>query len=73
MMQFEDLLQLYERMRDRYGTDTYNHISELLREAKQIHKKISSKDPQSNAQYKMEKYPITNSHGDHLRGEFLRS
>jgi type II restriction enzyme len=38
-MQLEDLLRVYESMKDRYGLNTYNHISELLKEAKQIHKK----------------------------------
>jgi hypothetical protein len=38
-MQLEDLPRLYESMKDRYGLNTYNHISELLKEAKQIYKK----------------------------------
>jgi type II restriction enzyme len=45
IMQLVDLLQLYEQMKVRYGTNTYKHISELLKEAKQIHRKDFLESP----------------------------
>lgn len=36
-MDIKDLIQLYEEKRQVYGADTYQHISELLNEAKEIH------------------------------------
>ena len=39
IMKFEDLKRLYEEKRIKYGNDAYMHISELLQEAKEIHRK----------------------------------
>lgn len=36
-MNIKDLIKLYEEKRKIYGVDTYQHISELLNEAKKIH------------------------------------
>ena len=36
-MNIKDLIKLYEEKREVYGADTYQHISELLSEAKKIH------------------------------------
>jgi len=36
---FTDLVQLYEKKKEDYGIDTYRHISEILKEAKVLHKK----------------------------------
>lgn len=38
-MKFEDLLALYQKKKQKYGEETYRHITELLIEAKKIHKK----------------------------------
>lgn len=38
-MNFNDLKQLYEEYREKYGENVYNKISDLLKEAKEIHKK----------------------------------
>ncbi|HNU62675.1 MAG TPA: BsaWI family type II restriction enzyme [Methanofastidiosum sp.] len=38
-MKFEDLKNLYDEKRETLGTETYKYLSELLREAKEIHKK----------------------------------
>jgi len=38
-MKFEDLLKMYEEKKKKHGVDTYKHISELLKEAKVLHKK----------------------------------
>jgi len=38
-MTFCDLLKLYEKMKVKYGKEAYKHISELLSEAKPLHKK----------------------------------
>jgi len=37
-MNFDDLKNLYLRKKEKFGTEAYQHISELLREAKEIHK-----------------------------------
>lgn len=38
-MKFQDLIALYEKKKAMYGVETYRHISELLDEAKELHKK----------------------------------
>jgi len=38
-MKFDDLVILYEEKKKKYGPKAYKHISELLKEAKEIHKK----------------------------------
>ena len=47
-MQFQDLVQLYEEKKHKYGTEVYKHISELLREAKELHKKEWLVHPTAN-------------------------
>ncbi len=47
-MTFRDLLKLYEEKKAKYGIDAYKHISELLKEAKEIHKKDWLKSPTPN-------------------------
>ena len=44
-MKFQDLIALYESKKATYGVDTYRHISELLIEAKGVHKKDWMKKP----------------------------
>lgn len=44
-MKFQDLIALYESKKATYGADTYRHISELLIEAKGVHKKDWMKKP----------------------------
>jgi len=44
-MIFEDLINLYEQKRHAFGVETYRHISELLREAKELHRKDFIKKP----------------------------
>ncbi|OGJ15872.1 DNA modification methylase [Candidatus Pacearchaeota archaeon RBG_13_36_9] len=44
-MKFVDLVNLYEEKKKKYGVDTYKHISELLEEAKILHKKDWEKHP----------------------------
>jgi len=38
-MKFEDLKNLYEKKKDEYGEETFKHISKLLQEAKDLHRK----------------------------------
>lgn len=38
-MKLSDLVVLYDKLKERHGTNAYRHISQLLREAKEIHKK----------------------------------
>ncbi len=47
-MNFQDLLKLYEEKKKIYGIDAYKHISELLKEAKEIHKSDWLKNPTPN-------------------------
>jgi len=44
-MRFEDIIELYEKKKIKYGKKTYLHISELLREAKKIHRNDWLKSP----------------------------
>jgi type II restriction enzyme len=39
IMNSDDLVALYEKRKAKYGKDTYRHVSEVLEEAKIIHKK----------------------------------
>ncbi len=45
IMDFEDLKKLYLKKKEQLGAETYKHISELLREAKEIHRKDWLKHP----------------------------
>ncbi|MCD6522806.1 MAG: DNA modification methylase [Candidatus Diapherotrites archaeon] len=47
-MKFEDLVELYEEKKKKHGAGAYRHISELLREAKELHKKDWLKKPTPN-------------------------
>lgn len=47
-MKFQDLIKLYEKKKGQYKTDAFKHISELLREAKELHKKDWQKSPTPN-------------------------
>lgn len=44
-MKFEDLQKLYLRKQKQFGASTYKHISEILADAKKIHKKDWRKKP----------------------------
>jgi len=47
-MKFQDLIKLYEEKKEQYKADTFRHISELLKEAKELHKKDWQKSPTPN-------------------------
>ncbi len=47
-MNFEDLKRLYLKKREQFGTEAYKHISELLKEAKEIHRQDWLKNPTPN-------------------------
>lgn len=47
-MKFKDLMRLYEEKKKEYGTEAYKCVSELLREAKELHKKDWEKRPTPN-------------------------
>lgn len=49
-MNFEDLKELYLKKEEQLGAETYKHISELLKEAKEIHKKdwLKNQTPQGD-------------------------
>ncbi|MCS7257871.1 MAG: DNA modification methylase, partial [candidate division WOR-3 bacterium] len=44
-MKLSDLIALYERKKQIYGEKTYQHISEILKEAKEKHKENWLKKP----------------------------
>ena len=44
-MTFKDLVQLWEKYKQDYGDDAYRHISELLTEAKELHRRDFLKHP----------------------------
>lgn len=44
-MTIEDLIKIYENKKKQYGYDAFKHISELLKEAKKLHKKDWLKAP----------------------------
>ncbi|OQB06494.1 MAG: hypothetical protein BWY18_00735 [Candidatus Cloacimonetes bacterium ADurb.Bin211] len=44
-MNFEDLVNLYKSKKEQFGQDTYKHISRILNEAKEIHRKDWEKNP----------------------------
>jgi type II restriction enzyme len=50
-MKFEDLKKFYLEKKERFGIKTYKHISELLKEAKKIHKRDWLKQPTSNGDH----------------------
>jgi len=47
-MRFNDLWQLYENYKKIYKEEAYKHISDLLKKAKEIHKKDWEKNPTPN-------------------------
>jgi len=50
-MDFKDLTNLYERKREKYGINTYKYVSEMLREAKEIHKRDWDANPTPNGDH----------------------
>ncbi len=44
-MKIDDLIRLYEEYKVRYGKEAYRYISQLLKEAKELHHKDWSKSP----------------------------
>jgi len=44
-MKFEDLKKLYLQKKKQFGANTYKYVSQLLKEAKEFHKKDWSKHP----------------------------
>ena len=47
-MKFQDLIKLYERKKAQHGAEAFRYISQLLREAKELHKKDWLKSPTPN-------------------------
>jgi len=50
-MKIQDLIKLYEEKKKKYGSEAYKYISELLKEAKKIHKKDWLKSPTPNGDH----------------------
>ena len=44
-MKFKDLVEMYEIKKKRFGVEAYRHISELLNEAKEVHRSDFLKNP----------------------------
>jgi type II restriction enzyme len=47
-MKFQDLIQLYERKKKQYGKEAFKYISQILQEAKELHRKDWLKNPTPN-------------------------
>ena len=47
-MKFQDLIKLYEKKKKKYGDKVFNYISQILQEAKELHKKDWLKKPTPN-------------------------
>ena len=50
-MEFKDLKNLYLKKKVQFGAETYKHISKLLKEAKEIHKRDWLKHPTPNGDH----------------------
>ncbi|MBO8130976.1 MAG: DNA modification methylase [Candidatus Marinimicrobia bacterium] len=50
-MNFEDLKNLYLKKKKKFGVNAYKHISELLKEAKEIHRQDWLKNPTPNGDH----------------------
>lgn len=50
-MNFEDLKELYTEKRELYGDNTYRHISEILTEAKNMHRQDWLRSPTANGDH----------------------
>jgi len=50
-MTYEDLEKLYDEKKKKFGLNAYKHVSELLIEAKEIHKQDWSKSPTPNGDH----------------------
>jgi len=44
-MKLSDLIEMYESRKEKFGIDAYKHISELLSEAKEIHRRDFLRNP----------------------------
>ncbi|MCS6969144.1 MAG: hypothetical protein NZM39_11205, partial [Bernardetiaceae bacterium] len=51
IMKFGDLVSLYEDYQKRYGEKSFQYISKMLREAKQIHKESFEKSPRAQKDF----------------------
>ena len=47
-MKFQDLVKLYEKKKSQYGSEAFRYISQLLEEAKELHKRDWLKSPTPN-------------------------
>ena len=50
-MKFEDLKRLYLKKREQLGSETYKYISELLKEAKELHREDWLRNPTPNGDH----------------------
>ena len=44
-MTFKDLVRLWDKYKEKYHLDAYRHVSELLKEAKELHRRDFLKHP----------------------------
>jgi len=51
-MNFQDLIELYKLKKRKYGEQAFKYISELLKEAKELHKRDLEKSPTPNKDHK---------------------
>ncbi|PIZ15358.1 DNA modification methylase [Candidatus Desantisbacteria bacterium CG_4_10_14_0_8_um_filter_39_17] len=50
-MTFKDMVVLYEKKKDKFGTEAYKHVSKVLDEAKELHRKDWLKNPTPQRDY----------------------
>jgi type II restriction enzyme len=50
-MKIQDLIRLYEEKKKKHGSETYKYISEVLKEAKRMHKNDWLKNPTPNGDH----------------------
>ena len=44
-MKLSDLIRIYENKKEKFGINTYKHVSELLSEAKDLHRRDFLRNP----------------------------
>ena len=57
-MKLKDLIEIYEAKKKQFGSEAYKHISELFKEAKEIHKKDFLKHPTPQGDYEQSWKPF---------------
>ena len=68
-MTIQDLIKIYETKKKKYGIQAYRHISNVLKEAKELHKKIFPKVKRIKRKLVRVESLTTSNLGELLRGK----